>query len=55
MLEKLADWGLTYCEAMEVARVNLEEATAMHSRIGENLHCFTSGVSGPRSLLSPRI
>jgi hypothetical protein len=50
--DNLAGWGVTVYEAMEVARRNLEEATSVYSRIGENLYCFTSGDSYDASRLT---
>jgi hypothetical protein len=49
--ENLAGSGVTFYEAMEVARQNLEESTAVYGRIGENLYCFTSGDSYDASRL----
>ncbi len=50
--ENLTDWGITFYEAMEVARRNLEEATLGYARIGENLYAFTSGDSYDASRLT---
>jgi hypothetical protein len=50
--EDLAGWRVTFYEAMEVARQNLEEATAMFSKVGESLYCFTSGDSYDASRLT---
>jgi hypothetical protein len=43
--ENLAGWGVTFCEAMEVAGQNLAEATQGYAQIGENLYAFASGDS----------
>jgi hypothetical protein len=50
--DNLDGWGVTVYEAMEVARGNLEQATTMYSRLGENLYCFTSGDSYDASRLT---
>jgi hypothetical protein len=50
--DNLDTWGSTVYEAMEVARRNLEEATSMYSKIGDNLYCFTSGDSYDASRLT---
>ena len=43
--ENLADWGVQFYEAMEVARQNLEESTSVLSNLGEHLYCFACGDS----------
>jgi hypothetical protein len=43
--EDLSEWGVTFCDAMEVARENLEESTVSCRKIGESLYSFTSGDS----------
>ena len=43
--EDLRRWGVTFYEAREVAKRNLEEATPGHARLGENLHTFITGDS----------
>jgi hypothetical protein len=43
--ENLAGWGVTFYEAMEVARRNLTEATQAYVQIGENLYAFALGDS----------
>jgi hypothetical protein len=50
--DNLDAWGTTVYEAMEVARRNLEEATSMYSKIGDNLYCFTTGDSYDASRLT---
>lgn len=50
--ETLDTWGVGLYEAMEVARRNLDEATPMYAKIGENLYCFTTGDSYDASRLA---
>ncbi len=41
--ENLIEWGVSFYEAMEIARQNLEEATVSYSKIGDGLYSFISG------------
>jgi hypothetical protein len=50
--QNLAAWGVSVYEAMEAARHNLEEATSMYAKVGDNLYCFTSGDSYDASRLT---
>jgi hypothetical protein len=41
--DDLTEWGVTFYEAMEVARANLEESTVSCTSIGDGLYSFISG------------
>jgi len=43
--ENLAGWGVTFYEAMEVARQNPEDATSAYGQLGDHLYAFASGDS----------
>jgi hypothetical protein len=43
--EDLTEWGVTFSEAMEVARENLDESTVSCTKIGDGLYSFISGDS----------
>ncbi len=43
--DNLTAWGVTFYEAMEVARENLEEATVSYAKIGDGFYSFISGDS----------
>lgn len=55
--ETLETWGVTYYEAMECARQNLEESTMAWAQIGDNFHSAVSGdnYDSSRVLLLDRI
>jgi hypothetical protein len=41
--DNLTEWGVSFYEAMEVARRNLEEATVSYGRIGDGFYSLMSG------------
>jgi hypothetical protein len=41
--DELAEWGVTFYEAMEVARDNLQAATISYTKIGDGFYLFMSG------------
>ncbi|MGO9919413.1 MAG: hypothetical protein ACLQIB_32530 [Isosphaeraceae bacterium] len=41
--ENVTEWGVSFYEAMEVARENLEEATVSYGKIGDGFYSFMSG------------
>jgi hypothetical protein len=41
--DNLTDWGVTFYEAMEVARQNLQESTVAYGKIGDGFYSFISG------------
>jgi hypothetical protein len=41
--DNLTDWGVTFYEAMEVARQNLQESTVAYGKIGDGFYSFMSG------------
>jgi hypothetical protein len=43
--ETLRDWGVTYYEALEIARENLEQTPFMYAEIGHGCYAFASGDS----------
>lgn len=43
--DQLNDWGVTYYEAMEIARENLEEVPASYAQIGDGCYAFMTGDS----------
>ena len=43
--EQLLDWGVTYYEALEIARQNLEETPCNFAQIGDGCYAFMSGDS----------
>jgi hypothetical protein len=43
--EDLSKWGVSFYEAMEVARENLQESTVAYAKIGDGLYSFMSGDS----------
>jgi len=55
--EDLQNWGISYYEAMEIARENLAETTAGYSQIGDGFYSEISGDSydSARILLTDRI
>lgn len=55
--EDFEGWNTSYYEAMETARVNLDETTIAWARVGENLHSAITGdnYDSSRVLLTSRI
>jgi hypothetical protein len=43
--DDVAKWGVSFYEAMEVARENLQESTVAYAKIGDGLYSFVSGDS----------
>jgi hypothetical protein len=43
--EQLDEWGVSYYEALEIARENLEQTQFAYAQIGEGCYAFTSGDS----------
>ena len=41
--DNLTDWGVTFYEAMEIARQNLQESTEAYGKIGDGFYSFMSG------------
>jgi hypothetical protein len=41
--EQLDEWGVTYYEALEIARENLEQEPCAYARIGEGCYAFATG------------
>ncbi len=41
--DDLKTWGITYYEAMEDAKRNLDEATKQYAQLGDTCYCFVTG------------
>src|SRR5947209_12413605 len=43
--QQLRDWGISYYEALEIARANLEQTPSTYAKIGEGCYAFATGDS----------